>query len=171
MKEFTDLQGIVGGLYARAQGEPEEVARAIYDHYKPLSMEDEIPSTAAGRILSLADKYDTLRGMLQGRHDAYRIERSIRPSPRRPGCRADYRGGPSESRLRRLSELPNSCATASNTTSAMFAASPTTKSAPAWRPVGPISSIWKSRLLRVKAFAPRPTSNPSPPASNASKTS
>jgi glycyl-tRNA synthetase beta chain len=60
VKEFTDLQGIVGGLYARAQGEPEEVARAIYDHYKPLSMEDEIPSTAAGRILSLADKYDTL---------------------------------------------------------------------------------------------------------------
>jgi glycyl-tRNA synthetase beta chain len=60
VKEFTDLQGIVGGLYARAQGETEEVARAIYDHYKPLSMEDEIPSTAAGRILSLADKYDTL---------------------------------------------------------------------------------------------------------------
>ncbi len=60
VKEFTDLQGIVGGLYARAQGEPEEVAQAIYDHYKPLSMEDEIPSTAAGRILSLADKWDTL---------------------------------------------------------------------------------------------------------------
>ncbi len=45
VKEFTDLQGIVGGLYARAQGESEEVAQAIYDHYKPLSMEDEIPST------------------------------------------------------------------------------------------------------------------------------
>jgi glycyl-tRNA synthetase beta chain len=60
VKEFTDLQGIVGGLYAKAQGEPEEVWRAIYDHYKPLSMEDEIPSTHAGRILSLADKYDTL---------------------------------------------------------------------------------------------------------------
>jgi glycyl-tRNA synthetase beta chain len=60
VKEFTDLQGIVGGLYARAQGETEEVAQAIYDHYKPLSMEDEIPSTHAGRILSLADKWDTL---------------------------------------------------------------------------------------------------------------
>jgi glycyl-tRNA synthetase beta chain len=60
VKEFTDLQGIVGGLYARAQGESEEVAQAIYDHYKPLSMEDEIPSTPAGRILSLADKWDTL---------------------------------------------------------------------------------------------------------------
>jgi glycyl-tRNA synthetase beta chain len=60
VKEFTDLQGIVGGLYARAQGESEEVARAIYDHYKPLSMEDELPSTPDGQILSLADKWDTL---------------------------------------------------------------------------------------------------------------
>jgi glycyl-tRNA synthetase beta chain len=65
VKEFTDLQGIVGGLYARAQGEPEEVALAIYDHYKPLSMEDEIPSTPAGRILSLADKWDTLAECLK----------------------------------------------------------------------------------------------------------
>ena len=60
VKEFTDLQGVVGGLYARAQGEPEEVAQAIYDHYKPLSMEDAIPSTAGGKLLSLADKWDTL---------------------------------------------------------------------------------------------------------------
>src|SRR3984957_1984698 len=65
VKEFTDLQGIVGGLYARAQGESEEVAHAIYDHYKPLSMEDEIPSTEAGRILSLADKWDTLTECLK----------------------------------------------------------------------------------------------------------
>lgn len=62
VKEFTDLQGIVGGLYARAQGEPEAVSQAIYEHYKPLSMEDSIPSTPAGRILALADKLDTLRG-------------------------------------------------------------------------------------------------------------
>jgi glycyl-tRNA synthetase beta chain len=62
VKEFTDLEGIVGGLYARAQGEPEPVARAIYEHYKPLSMEDSIPSTADGQILALADKLDTLRG-------------------------------------------------------------------------------------------------------------
>ncbi len=65
VKEFTDLQGIVGGLYARAQGEPEDVWRAIYDHYKPLSMEDQIPSTNAGRILSLADKWDTLAECLR----------------------------------------------------------------------------------------------------------
>ena len=62
VKEFTELQGVVGGLYARAQGEPEEVAIAIYDQYKPVSMEDSIPRTEAGRILAIADKLDTLRG-------------------------------------------------------------------------------------------------------------
>jgi glycyl-tRNA synthetase beta chain len=62
VKEFTELQGIVGGLYARAQGEPEEVAIAIYDHYKPVSMEDSIPRTLSGQLLSIADKLDTLRG-------------------------------------------------------------------------------------------------------------
>jgi glycyl-tRNA synthetase beta chain len=61
VKEFTDLQGIVGGLYAKAQGESPEVSRAIYEHYKPLSMEDSIPSTPDGQILALADKLDTLR--------------------------------------------------------------------------------------------------------------
>jgi glycyl-tRNA synthetase beta chain len=60
VKEFTELQGVVGGLYARAQGEPEEVWRAVYEHYKPESMEDAIPATEAGRIISLADKVDTL---------------------------------------------------------------------------------------------------------------
>jgi glycyl-tRNA synthetase beta chain len=61
VKEFTDLQGIVGGLYAKEQGEPTPVWRAIYEHYKPLSMEDSIPLTAEGRIVALADKLDTLR--------------------------------------------------------------------------------------------------------------
>jgi len=62
VKEFTDLQGVVGGLYAKAQGEPEPVWRAIYEHYQPLSMEDTIPETDEGRIVALADKLDTLRG-------------------------------------------------------------------------------------------------------------
>jgi glycyl-tRNA synthetase beta chain len=60
VKEFTDLQGIVGGLYAREQGEPEHVWRAIYEHYKPVGMEDSIPRTHAGQIVALADKWDTL---------------------------------------------------------------------------------------------------------------
>jgi glycyl-tRNA synthetase beta chain len=62
VKEFTDLQGVIGGLYARAQGEPEDVAVAIYHHYKPVSMEDSIPATQSGQLLSIADKLDTLRG-------------------------------------------------------------------------------------------------------------
>lgn len=61
VKEFTDLQGIIGGLYIAAQGGKAEVAKAVYEHYKPLSMEDSIPSTATGQALALADKIDTLR--------------------------------------------------------------------------------------------------------------
>ena len=55
VKEFTELQGVIGGLYARAQGEPEPVGQAIYDHYRPASMEDSIPATRAGQLVSLAD--------------------------------------------------------------------------------------------------------------------
>jgi glycyl-tRNA synthetase beta chain len=61
VKEFTDLQGIVGGLYALQPNEPKAVAQAIYEHYKPLSMEDSIPSTHEGQIVALADKLDTLQ--------------------------------------------------------------------------------------------------------------
>ncbi|MGO9258132.1 MAG: glycine--tRNA ligase subunit beta [Bryobacteraceae bacterium] len=62
VKEFTELQGVVGGLYARAQGEPEPVWQAIYDQYKPESMEDSIPRHRTAQIVALADKLDTLRG-------------------------------------------------------------------------------------------------------------
>ena len=61
VKEFPELQGVIGGLYARAQGEPEAVARAIYDHYKPVSMDDSIPRSYEGCLVALADKLDTLR--------------------------------------------------------------------------------------------------------------
>jgi len=63
VKEFTELQGVVGGLYARAQGLSAATAAAIYDHYKPESMEDEIPRTVEGAVLSIADKADTIGGM------------------------------------------------------------------------------------------------------------
>jgi glycyl-tRNA synthetase beta chain len=62
VKEFTELQGVVGGLYARAQGEPEAVWQSIYDHYKPESMEDALPRHKTAQIVALADKLDTLRG-------------------------------------------------------------------------------------------------------------
>jgi glycyl-tRNA synthetase beta chain len=62
VKEFTELQGVVGGLYARVQGESEPVWQAIYDHYKPESMDDAIPRHRTAQIVALADKLDTLRG-------------------------------------------------------------------------------------------------------------
>ena len=63
VKEFTELQGIVGGLYARSQGLSTAIADAIYDHYKPLSTEDAVPRTGESAILAIADKADTIAGM------------------------------------------------------------------------------------------------------------
>ncbi len=71
VKEFTELQGIVGGLYARAQkldpSLPEAtrfaIADAIYDHYKPESTEDSVPRSMEGAVLSVGDKADTIAGM------------------------------------------------------------------------------------------------------------
>ncbi|HLY62383.1 MAG TPA: glycine--tRNA ligase subunit beta [Terriglobia bacterium] len=60
VQEFTELQGIVGGLYAKAQGEPQEVADAIYDHYLPAGAEDKCPRSLVGAVVSLADKIDSL---------------------------------------------------------------------------------------------------------------
>ena len=63
VKEFTELQGIVGGLYARAQGLSQATSDAIYDQYLPVSMEDRIPRTVEGQLLAIADKADTIAGM------------------------------------------------------------------------------------------------------------
>ena len=71
VKEFTELQGIVGGLYARVQeldrSLPEAtrfaIADAIYDHYKPESTEDYVPRSLEGAVLSVGDKADTIAGM------------------------------------------------------------------------------------------------------------
>src|SRR6059058_554562 len=63
VKEFTELQGIIGGLYARAQGHPETVADAIYDHYRPESTDDTVPSSTEGALVALSDKADSIAGM------------------------------------------------------------------------------------------------------------
>jgi glycyl-tRNA synthetase beta chain len=63
VKEFTELQGVVGGLYARAQGCSAAVSDAIYDQYKPESMEDGVPRTVEGSLLAIVDKADTIAGM------------------------------------------------------------------------------------------------------------
>jgi glycyl-tRNA synthetase beta chain len=63
VKEFTELQGVIGGLYARAQGLGERVALAIYEQYTPASMEDEIPVSVEGQLLGLADRIQTIVAM------------------------------------------------------------------------------------------------------------
>jgi glycyl-tRNA synthetase beta chain len=63
VKEFTELQGIIGGLYAKTQGFGDQVALAIYDQYKPESMEDSVPRTTEGAIVAIADKASTISGM------------------------------------------------------------------------------------------------------------
>ncbi len=65
VKEFTDLQGQIGGIYAREEGYPEVVWQAVYDHYTPVSVEDALPRNEVGAILSLADRIDTVVGFFQ----------------------------------------------------------------------------------------------------------
>jgi glycyl-tRNA synthetase beta chain len=61
--EFPELQGIMGGYYARHDGLSEDVAFAIEDHYKPRFAGDELPRTMTGVVVALADKLETLTGM------------------------------------------------------------------------------------------------------------
>jgi len=63
VKEFTELQGIIGGLYAEAQGLGPVVGKAIYDQYTPASVEDAIPATVEGQLLGLADRIQTTTAM------------------------------------------------------------------------------------------------------------
>ncbi|HET6205477.1 MAG TPA: glycine--tRNA ligase subunit beta [Terracidiphilus sp.] len=63
VKEFTELQGQVGGLYACAQGLGETVSKAIYDQYTPASTEDDFPRTIEGQLLGLADRIQTTTAM------------------------------------------------------------------------------------------------------------
>ncbi len=58
--EFPELQGVIGGYYARAEGLPDAVADAIRDHYKPVGQGDDVPSAPVTVAVSLADKLDTL---------------------------------------------------------------------------------------------------------------
>jgi glycyl-tRNA synthetase beta chain len=83
-KEFTKLQGFMGREYARASGEPEEIAEAIFEHYLPRFGGDRLPATPAGTILSVADKIDTITGCFgvgfapTGSQDPYALRRLAR---------------------------------------------------------------------------------------------
>jgi len=80
--EFPELQGVIGGYLARAQGEPDLVADAIRDHYKPVGQGDEVPMAAVTVAVALADKLDTLVGFFlvderpTGSRDPYALRRA-----------------------------------------------------------------------------------------------
>jgi glycyl-tRNA synthetase beta chain len=82
VREFPELQGIVGGLYARAQGEPDDVADAIYDHYRPVGLDDLSPRNLTGCAVAVADKLDSIVGCFAvgvvptGSSDPYALRRS-----------------------------------------------------------------------------------------------
>ncbi len=63
VKEFTSLQGVMGGIYAREEGLPEPVWQAIYDQYLPASTDDPIPRSPEGQLTAVADRVDTLVGI------------------------------------------------------------------------------------------------------------
>ena len=91
VKAFTELQGIVGGLYARAQGHGDKVALAIYAQYQPASMEDAIPSTIEGQLLGLADRMQTIHAMFAigleptGSKDPFALRRAANGVGEDPG--------------------------------------------------------------------------------------
>jgi glycyl-tRNA synthetase beta chain len=82
VREFTELQGIVGGLYARAQGESDEIADAVYDHYRPVGLDDPIPRNLTGCAVALGDKLDSIVGCFAvgvvptGSSDPYALRRA-----------------------------------------------------------------------------------------------
>jgi len=80
--EFPELQGVMGGYYARAEGLPDAIADAIRDHYKPVGQGDEVPSAPATVAVSLADKLDSLASFISidewptGSKDPFALRRS-----------------------------------------------------------------------------------------------
>jgi glycyl-tRNA synthetase beta chain len=127
VKEFTELQGIVGGLYARVQQLDPTLAEAtrlaiadtIYDHYKPESTEDAIPRATEAAVLSIGDKADTIAGMFalglvpSGSKDPFALRRqanaivriiaekklSLRLNDLMRDARAGYKGSEAEKKF------------------------------------------------------------------------
>ncbi len=82
VQEFPELQGIMGGYYARHDGEAEEVAYALEAQYRPRFAGDELPRTPTGRVIALADRLDTLVGIFaigeppSGNKDPFALRRA-----------------------------------------------------------------------------------------------
>jgi glycyl-tRNA synthetase beta chain len=81
-KEFTRLQGYIGMKYAELSGEEDSVAQAIYEHYMPRGSKDDTPETLAGAVVAIADKIDTICGIIScndlptGSNDPYALRRA-----------------------------------------------------------------------------------------------
>jgi len=81
VKEFPELQGVMGREYAMLSGEPEEVAVGIYEHYQPRYTGDKLPAAPEGALVSIADRIDTLAGCFAigiqptGSQDPYALRR------------------------------------------------------------------------------------------------
>ena len=81
--EFTELQGIIGGHYARIQGYKPEIYEAISEHYLPLGPNSKLPKTSLGALLSIADKIDTICGLFlinekpTSSKDPYALRRAV----------------------------------------------------------------------------------------------
>ncbi|MBX5466789.1 MAG: glycine--tRNA ligase subunit beta [Firmicutes bacterium] len=82
VQEFPELEGVMGGIYARAAGEAEEVAEAIAGHYLPRGADDPVPSSRWAQLLGLLDRVDTLVALLgrdirpTGSEDPYGLRRA-----------------------------------------------------------------------------------------------
>jgi glycyl-tRNA synthetase beta chain len=108
VREFTELQGVMGGVYARAEGQPEEVWKAIYFHYLPIGVEADAPPTRAqlGKAsvtwaaVSLADKLDTIVGLFAagekptGSRDPYGLRRAAQSAVKTLTDAPEYSKGP-----------------------------------------------------------------------------
>jgi glycyl-tRNA synthetase beta chain len=81
--EFPELQGLIGGYYAAAQGEDPQVAEAIRDHYKPVGQGDDVPTAPVTVAVSLADKLDTIAAFFAidekptGSKDPFALRRAV----------------------------------------------------------------------------------------------
>lgn len=88
VKELTSLQGVMGGIYAREDGEPEAVWQAVYDQYLPAGTDDPLPRGRVGVVTALADRFDTLVGLFglgqvpSGSRDPFGLRRAAQGAVR-----------------------------------------------------------------------------------------
>ena len=177
VKEFTDCRASWAAFTRGRRASPKRSGAAIYEHYKPVSMEDSIPATLTGAVCRAGRQArHACAAASRIGHDSERLEGSVRAAPRRAGRREDP-GGRQAARLpRELSSLgderaadASSSSTACGTTSATSAASRTTKSTRCWPPAATTWWMWRAGWTRFRPCGRRRTSSRWPPASSASR--